>query len=150
MSGVNKAIIVGNLGRDPELRYTTGGSPVVTLSVATTRAYTNKNNDRIEETEWHRVVVWGKSAEHCNNYLTKGRQVYVEGRISTRSYTDKDDVKRYSTEIVADSVQFLGGRPQGAQQQQGHSEQPQGDGYGVSTPPSIPPQWEGPQDDIPF
>lgn len=110
MAGVNKAIIVGNLGRDPELRYTQGGSPVCQLSVATTRAYTNKNNDRVEETEWHRIVVWGKSAEHCNNYLSKGRQVYVEGRIQTRSYEDKEGIKRYSTEIVADTVQFLGGR----------------------------------------
>jgi len=110
MAGVNKAIIVGNLGRDPELRYTQGGSAVCQLNVATTRAYTNKNNDRVEETEWHRIVVWGKSAEHCNNYLAKGRQVYVEGRIQTRSYEDKEGIKRYSTEIVADTVQFLGGR----------------------------------------
>ncbi|MGH1345698.1 MAG: single-stranded DNA-binding protein [Nannocystales bacterium] len=111
MAGVNKAIIVGNLGRDPELRYTQGGSPVCQLSVATTRAYTNKTtNDRVEETEWHRIVVWGKQAEHCNNYLAKGRQVYVEGRIQTRNYEDKEGIKRYSTEIIADVVQFLGGR----------------------------------------
>ncbi len=107
-SGVNKAIIVGNLGKDPELRHTQNGNSVCQLSVATTRKYTNRNNDVVEETEWHRVVVWGKSAEHCNTYLTVGRQVYVEGRIQTRSYTDNDGTKRYSTEIVADSVQFLG------------------------------------------
>ncbi len=127
MAGVNKAIIVGNLGRDPELRYTQGGSPVCQLSVATTRAYTNKNNDRVEETEWHRIVVWGKSAEHCNNYLSKGRQVYVEGRIQTRSYEDKEGIKRYSTEIVADTVQFLGGRGGGEGAPGGASS---GGGYG--------------------
>jgi len=121
MAGVNKAIIVGNLGREPELRYTQGGSPVCQLSVATTRAYTNKNNDRVEETEWHRVVVWGKSAEHCNTYLGKGRQVYVEGRIQTRSYEDKEGIKRYSTEIVADTVQFLGSRSDGGGKSTGSS-----------------------------
>lgn len=146
MAGVNKAIIVGNLGRDPELRHTQGGSPVCQLSVATTRAYTNKNNDRIEETEWHRIVVWGKSAEHCNNYLSKGRQVYVEGRIQTRSYEDKEGVKRYSTEIVADSVQFLGSRPDGGSQGQGGAGQSGGgeqfhDNYIPSDPGN---------DDIPF
>lgn len=113
MAGVNKVILIGHLGRDPELRYTQGGTPVCQLSVATTRAYTNKNNDRVEETEWHRVVVWSKQAEHCNNYLSKGRQVYVEGRLQTRSYEDKDGVKKYSTEIIAETVQFLGSRGEG-------------------------------------
>lgn len=113
MAGVNKVILIGHLGRDPELRYTQGGTPVCQLSVATTRAYTNKNNDRVEETEWHRVVVWSKQAEHCNNYLSKGRQVYVEGRLQTRSYDDKDGNKRYITEVVAENVQFLGGRGEG-------------------------------------
>jgi len=156
MSGVNKAIIVGNLGRDPELRYTQGGSPVCQLSIATTRAYTNKNNDRIEETEWHRVVVWGKSAEHCNEYLSKGRQVYVEGRIQTRSYEDKDGVKRYSTEIVAESVQFLGRKPDGqgaqrqasgpaGQQSAGAPDMPEGKGWNDNYIPSDPGD-----DDIPF
>lgn len=140
MAGVNKAIIVGNLGRDPEIRYTQGGSPVCQLSVATTRAYTNKNNDRVEETEWHRIVVWGKSAEHCNNYLSKGRQVYVEGRIQTRSYEDKEGIKRYSTEIVADTVQFLGGRGQGAQDSPSQFSAPNDAGGGNL----------GADDDIPF
>jgi single-strand DNA-binding protein len=108
MSGINKAILVGNLGRDPEIRYTSAGSPVCHLSVATTRTYTNASNDRISETEWHRVIVWGKSAEHCNEYLSKGRQVYVEGRIQTRKYAGKDGVERYATEVVANQVQFLG------------------------------------------
>lgn len=113
MAGVNKVIIIGNLGRDPELRYTSNSHPVCQLSVATTRAYTNRNDDRVEETEWHRVVVWGKQAENCNQYLSKGRQVYVEGRLQTRSYEDKEGIKRYSTEVVADTVQFLGGRGEG-------------------------------------
>jgi single-strand DNA-binding protein len=110
MAGVNKVILVGNLGRDPELRYTQNGTAVCQLNVATTRAYTNRNtNNRVEETEWHRVVVWGKQGEHCNQYLSKGRQVYVEGRLQTRNYEDKEGIKRYTTEIVADTVQFLGG-----------------------------------------
>ncbi len=113
MASVNKVIIIGNLGRDPELKYTQGGTPVCRLSIATTRAYNNKNQERVEETEWHRVVVWSKQAEHCNNYLSKGRQVYVEGRLRTSSYEDKEGVKRYSTEIVADTVQFLGSRGEG-------------------------------------
>ena len=152
MAGVNKAIIVGNLGRDPEMRYTHGGTAVTQLSVATTRAYTNKNNDRVEETEWHRIVVWGKAAEHCNNYLAKGRQVYVEGRIQTRSYTDKEGVQRYSTEIVADTVQFLGARPQGGGQggagQQGGSRQGGGGPPPGGEQPYIP--TDPGDDDIPF
>jgi single-strand DNA-binding protein len=113
MAGVNKVILIGNLGRDPELRYTQSQTPVCQLSLATTRAYTNRNNERVEETEWHRVVVWGKQAEFCNQYLTKGRQVYIEGRLQTRSWDDKDGNKRYSTEVVADTVQFLGSRGEG-------------------------------------
>lgn len=109
MAGVNKVILIGNLGRDPELRYTQSGTAVCQLSVATTRSYTNRNNERVEDTEWHRVVVWGKQGENCNQYLSKGRQVYVEGRLQTRSYEDKEGIKRYSTEVVADTVQFLSG-----------------------------------------
>lgn len=111
MAGVNKVILVGNLGRDPELRYTQSGTAVCQLNLATTRTYTKggPGGERVEETEWHRVVVWGKQAEHCSNYLSKGRQVYVEGRLQTRSYDDKDGIKRYSTEVVADTVQFLSG-----------------------------------------
>lgn len=112
MAGVNKAIILGHLGRDPELRYLQNGQPVCKLNIATSRRYTNKNNEAVEETEWHRVSVWGKQAEHCNNFLTKGRQVYVEGRLRTSSY-DKDGQKHYTTEIVADTVQFIGGRGEG-------------------------------------
>ncbi|HFE46397.1 MAG TPA: single-stranded DNA-binding protein, partial [Nannocystis exedens] len=105
--GINKAIVIGNLGRDPELRYTQGGQPVCRLAVATSRRYLNKrSNEMVEETEWHRITVWGKQAEHCNTYLTKGRQVYVEGRLKTSSY-EKEGQRHYSTEIIADNVQFL-------------------------------------------
>lgn len=111
---VNKVILIGNLGRDPELRYMQSGSPVASLNIATTRKWRNKQtNEMVEETEWHRVSVFGQQAEHCNNYLSKGRQVYVEGRLRTRSYDDKDGVKKYATEIIADVVQFLGGRDGG-------------------------------------
>lgn len=112
MAGVNKAIVLGRLGRDPELRYMQNGQPVCKLNVATSRKYQNKNNEMVEETEWHRITVWGKQAEHCNNFLTKGREVYVEGRLRTSSY-EKEGQKHYTTEIVADTVQFLGGRGEG-------------------------------------
>ena len=108
MSGVNKAIVLGFLGRDPEMRYLQSGQPVCRLNIATSRRFTNKSNEQIEETEWHRVSVWGKQAEHCNNYLSKGRQVYVEGRLRTSKY-EKDGADHYTTEIVADTVQFIGG-----------------------------------------
>lgn len=115
MAGINKVILIGNLGRDPEIRYTQGGQAVCRLNLATTRSWLNRQtNERSEETEWHRVTVWGKQAEHCNNYLAKGRSCYVEGRLRTSSYEDKEGVKRYSTEIVAETVQFLGGRGEGA------------------------------------
>lgn len=114
MAGVNKVILIGNLGRDPEMRHTQGGSAVCRLSVATTRSWLNRQtNERTEETEWHRVTVWGKQAEHCSNYLAKGRSVYVEGRLRTSSY-EQDGQKKYSTEIVAETVQFLGGQGQSA------------------------------------
>lgn len=106
MAGVNKAIIIGNLGRDPELRYANGsGTAICKLSVATTRKYKDE-----DETEWHRITVFGKTAEACEKFLAKGRQVYVEGRIKTSKYTDNQGVEKYSTEIVAETVQFLGGR----------------------------------------
>lgn len=106
---VNKAIIVGNLGADPELRYTQGGQPVCTLRIATNERWNDKEGNTQERTEWHRIVVWGRQAENCEKYLSKGRQVYVEGRIQTREWDDKDGNKRYSTEIVAQNVQFLAG-----------------------------------------
>jgi single-strand DNA-binding protein len=108
MSGVNKVIVVGRLGADPELKYTSGGQAVTRLSVATSETWTDKSGERQERTEWHRVVVWGKPAEACGKHLAKGRQVYLEGRLQTKSWEDKEGQKRYTTEIVASTVQFLG------------------------------------------
>jgi single-strand DNA-binding protein len=108
---VNKVILVGNLGRDPELRATPSGQSVCSFSVATTERFTDRTGQQREQTEWHNVVAWGKQADLCGQYLKKGRQVYVEGRLTTRQYEAKDGTgKRYRTEIVAQRVQFLGGR----------------------------------------
>ena len=107
--GVNKVILVGYLGADPDMRYTPSGQGVCELRLATSESWNDKNGQRQERTEWHRVVVWGKRAEVCSKYLSKGRQVYVEGRIQTRTYDDKEGVKKYMTEIIAADVQFLGG-----------------------------------------
>ncbi len=106
---VNKVILLGRLGQDPELKYTPGGSPVCNFSLATTESWTDKSGQKQEKTEWHRVVVWGKLAELCNQYLAKGRQCFLEGRLQTRSWDDKDGNKRYTTEILANTVQFIGG-----------------------------------------
>jgi single-strand DNA-binding protein len=109
MGSVNKVILVGNLGRDAELRYTPGGAAVATLNLATTEVWNDRNNQRQEKTEWHRVVLWGKQAESLQEYLTKGKQIYVEGRLQTRQWDDKDGNKRYTTEIKCDRVTLLGG-----------------------------------------
>ncbi len=111
--GVNKVILVGNLGADPDMRYTPSGQGVCELRVATSESWNDKNGQRQERVEWHRIVVWGKRAEVCSKYLAKGRQVYVEGRIQTRTYDDKDGNKRYITEVIANDVQFLGGGGKG-------------------------------------
>ena len=110
MAGVNKVIIVGNVGRDPELRSTQGGQAVATFSVATSERFKDKEGQPQERTEWHRVVAWGRLAEICGEYLRKGKQVYVEGRLQTRDWEDKDGHKRYTTEVVANVMQMLGRR----------------------------------------
>lgn len=109
MGSVNKVILVGNLGREAELRYTPGGAPVATITMATTEAWTDKSGQKQEKTEWHRVVIWGKTAESLSEYLTKGKQVYIEGRLQTREWTDKDGQKRFTTEIRSDRIVLLGG-----------------------------------------
>ena len=110
MGTVNKAIVVGNLGRDAEIRYTSGGAAVSTRSIATTDVWTDRTSgQRQERTEWHRVVLWGKQAESLKDYLLKGRTIYVEGRLQTRQWDDRDGNKRYTTEIRADRVVLLGG-----------------------------------------
>lgn len=113
---VNKVILVGNLGKDPEVRYTTGGQAVATLRIATSRSWTDKQSgQRREETEWHDVEVWGKQAEQCGEYLSKGRSVYVEGRLKTDKWQDKQTGQdRYKVKVVAETVRFLGGRGEGA------------------------------------
>ena len=107
MSSVNKVIIIGRLGQDPDVKSTQSGQSVCNLSVATDESWTDKSGTKQEKTEWHRVVVWGRTAELCGEYLTKGRLVYVEGRLETREWADKDNNRRFSTEIKADRVQFL-------------------------------------------
>ena len=109
MAGVNKVILVGNLGRDPEIRYTKDGQAVANFTLATGESFTSREGKREERTEWHRIVVWGKTAENCAQYLAKGRTVYIEGRIQTREWEDKEGQKRKTTEVVAQTVQFLGG-----------------------------------------
>ncbi|MEN9796360.1 MAG: hypothetical protein RL653_56 [Pseudomonadota bacterium] len=110
---VNKAIVIGNLGKDPEVRFTPGGQAVANFSIATNESWKDKNGQSQERTEWHRIVVWGKLAELCGEYLKKGRSAYVEGRLQTREWTDKEGKKNYTTEIVANQVVFLGGRDGG-------------------------------------
>ncbi len=106
---INKVILIGNLGQNPEVRYSPSGQAICNLSIATNEAWTDKNGQKQEKTEWHRVVVFGKLAELCGQYLTKGRQAYLEGKLQTRSWQDKDGQTRYTTEVVAQQVQFLGG-----------------------------------------
>src|SRR5438270_9731248 len=143
MGSVNKVILVGNLGRDAELRYTPGGAAVATLNLATTEVWNDKGGQRQEKTEWHRIVLWGKQAESLQEYLTKGKQIYVEGRLQTRQWDDKDGNKRYTTEIKADRVTLLGGGggggggARGASMDRGGGGAPQGGG-GHDEPPMEP------------
>jgi single-strand DNA-binding protein len=110
MASVNKVILIGNLGRDPELRYTPGGQPVANFSIATSESWNKKDGSgREERTEWHRIVAWGRTAELCAQYLSKGRAVYIEGRLQTREWENKEGQKQRTTEIVANTVQFIGG-----------------------------------------
>jgi single-strand DNA-binding protein len=155
MGSVNKVILVGNLGRDAELRYTPGGAAVATINMATTEVWNDKGGQRQEKTEWHRVVLWGKSAESLTEYLTKGKQIYVEGRLQTRQWDDKDGNKRYTTEIRGDRIVLLGGgggRSGGGGMSRGGggaSEESMGGGHGGGAPAP-----DGPEpitdDDIPF
>jgi len=142
MAGINKVIIIGRLGNDPEVRYTPSGAAVAKFSVATSEEWKDKNTgEKKERTEWHRITVWGKMGEICGEYLSKGRQVYVEGRLQTSSYDDKDGVKRYSTEIVASDVQFLGPKESGSGRAGGGA--PPRESFGGQGPPPT-------DDDIPF
>jgi len=112
MASVNKVILVGNLGRDPEVRYMPNGDATASISLATTDTWKNKGGEKQEKTEWHRLVMFGKLAEIAGKYLTKGSQAYFEGRLHTRKWTDKEGQERYTTEIVVDLMQMLGGKPE--------------------------------------
>jgi single-strand DNA-binding protein len=144
MASVNRVILVGNLGRDPELRYTAGGQPVASFSVATHERWNDREGKTQERTEWHRIVVWGKQGENCANYLQKGRSVYIEGRLQTREWEDKEGQKRQTTEVVAQTVQFLD-RREGAPRASGSA-----GGPGGSSDPEPGPPPSGGGDDIPF
>ncbi len=136
MGSVNKVILVGNLGRDPEVRYTPNGTAVATLSLATTNYWTDPaTGEKRERTEWHRVVLWGRQAEIAGEYLKKGRQVYIEGSLQTREWTDRDGNKRYTTEVRAQRVQLLG-RPSPAPE--------------PAEPEVAEPEAEFTEDDVPF
>lgn len=113
MASVNKVILLGNLGADPEIKYTQGGDAVALLRLATTETWKDKSGEKQEATEWHRAVIYGKLAEVAGEYLKKGSPVYLEGRLNTRQWDDKDGVKRYTTEIKCDRLQLLGGKPEG-------------------------------------
>ena len=138
MAGVNKVILLGNLGADPEMRHTADGTAVCKFSLATSRRYTGKDGQKQEKTEWHRIVVWRKLAEICGQYLAKGKQVMIEGRIEYGSY-EKDGVKHYTTDIVADNMVMLGS-PGGRGQDQDREPEP-----AFGRPPG-----DAPEDDIPF
>jgi single-strand DNA-binding protein len=126
MSGVNKVILIGYLGRDPEVRHLEGNTSVATFPLATTETYTNKQGQRVDQTEWHNIVAWRNLAEIAAKYLTKGKQVYIEGKIRSRSYDDKDGVKRYITEIVAENMTLLGKKEDSAEgANQTNSQSPQ-------------------------
>jgi single-strand DNA-binding protein len=142
MGTVNKVILVGNLGRDAELRYTPGGAAVATLSLATTEIWNDKGGQRQEKTEWHRVVLWGKQAETLNEYLVKGKQIYVEGRLQTREWNDKDGNKKYTTEIRGDRVVLLGGGGGGRREAPARMPQESGEPQEPAVPVT--------DDDIPF
>jgi single-strand DNA-binding protein len=148
MGSVNKVILVGNLGRDAELRYTPGGAAVATLNLATTEVWNDRNNQRQEQTEWLRVVLWGKQAESLQEYLTKGKQIYVEGRLQTRQWDDKEGQKRYTTEIKADRITLLGGGGGGGRGGGGGADYAsRGSGGGGMDEPPVEPITD---DDIPF
>lgn len=105
---VNKVLLIGRLGNNPEIRYTPSGAAVANFNIATNESWNDKNGQKQERTEWHRIVVWGKLAQLCGEYLAKGRQVYIEGRLQTRQWQDKEGQTKYTTEVIANTVQFLG------------------------------------------
>ena len=151
MGSVNKVILVGNLGRDAELRYTPGGAAVATLNLATTEVFKDREGQKKEDTQWHRVILWGKTAETLQDYLTKGKQIYVEGKLQTRKWKDKDGNDKYTTEVRGDRVVLLsgGGRGDGVGRGEGGRSTPSAaaDDFGHGEPGG---SVELTDDDIPF
>ena len=157
MGSVNKAILVGNLGRDAEMRFTSGGTAVATVSIATTDVYNDRDGQKKEDTQWHRIVIWGKMAESIQPYLTKGKQIYVEGKIQTREWTDKEGKQVKTTEIRADRVVLLGGGGGGGGERAARPQQRDrfatagaGGGGGHDMPDDMGPADAPNDDDIPF
>ncbi len=145
MRGVNKVILIGNLGRDPDVRYTKDGKAVATLNIATTDTWNDQSGQRQERTEWHRVVLWGKQAEVAKEYLAKGRQVYIEGKLQTRSWDDREGHKRYTTEVRCDQMLMLGGRGDAAGREPPPPEPPPPSGAPEGEPP-----FQASDEDVPF
>ena len=149
MASLNKVMLIGNLGKDPEVRAMPSGVKVANFSIATTESYTDKNNQKVDKTEWHNIVMWRGLAEVAEKYLKKGNQVFIEGKLTTRSWDDQNGVKKYMTEIVADNMVMLGGRREGgssegyAPRESGGSSMRSESSGGSSMPPA-------PEDDLPF
>jgi single-strand DNA-binding protein len=155
MASVNKVILIGNLGRDPEVRYSPSGTAVCNITIATSRRWKDKTSgDAQEETEWHRVVLYDRQAEVAGQYLKKGRPVYIEGRLKTRKWTDKDGVERYTTEVIASDLKFLGGREEGdapQQRQATPAQQPSAEQrHAQASKPATKTNFDDMEDDIPF
>ena len=139
MAGLNKVMLIGNVGKDPEMRYTANGSAVTKFSLAVNRNFTSGDGERREETEWFDIVTWAKLAELCSQFVQKGRQVYVEGRLQTRSWEGQDGQKHYRTEVVAQTVLFLGGSPGGgAARMESYDDSPAAAGAGHIDPDDLP------------
>jgi single-strand DNA-binding protein len=143
MASLNKVMLIGNLGKDPEVRYTTSGTAVAGFSIATSERFKNKNGEWEDRTEWHNITLWGRLAEIAGEYLAKGRTVYIEGRLQTRKWQDRDGRDRYTTEIVGEKMQMLGGKGEGG----GRTRAPEEPSY---EQPSYEEPAFNPDDDIPF
>ena len=151
MSSLNKIMLIGHLGKDPEVRYTSDGTPVATFSLATSENWTDKNGTRQERTEWHNIVAWRRLAELSKRFLTKGRQVYVEGRIQSRDWNDREGIRRRTTEVVVSQIVLLGSRSQGAQGAEAPAPTQEPAGQSTETEPEQPFGNAGiTDDDIPF
>lgn len=152
MASINKVMLLGNLGADPELRYTSGGTAVADLRLATNRRFKGRDGEWQDDTQWHRIVVWAKQAENCKEYLSKGSQCFVEGRLQTRQWEDRDGNKRYTTEVVSRRVVFLGGRTGegGPPEMAAPPPPPAQGGPPEMSPPPPPAQAAARDDDIPF